>query len=201
MKRIVLFFLLLSGFTAAFSQGFNAELLLGANFSQVDGDQLGGYNKLGLNTGVQINRKISDDWEGAFELRYSMKGAKKVIDPEAPPTFTLKLNYQYVEVPLLVKYTGFDPFTLYAGPSIGVNVQNEREENGIKTSVTDLNKTEVGFHLGGTFYVNQNIGLDLRHSYSLFSVTEKNARSIGPSWFNRTGWYNRLFTIGVVYVP
>ncbi|MGB1037828.1 MAG: outer membrane beta-barrel protein, partial [Bacteroidia bacterium] len=183
------------------SQGFNAELLLGANFSQVDGDQLGGYNKLGLNTGIQINRKISDDWEGAFELRYSMKGAKKVIDPEAPPTFTLKLNYQYVEVPLLAKFTRFDPLTLYAGPSIGVNVQNEREENGIKISETELNKTEIGFHLGGTYYLNQNIGLDLRHSYSLFSVTEKNARSIGPSWFNRTGWYNRLFTIGVVYVP
>ncbi|MGB0850149.1 MAG: outer membrane beta-barrel protein [Bacteroidia bacterium] len=201
MKRIVLFFLLVSGFVLAFSQGFNAELLLGANFSQVDGDQLGGYNKLGLNTGIQINRKISDDWEGAFELRYSMKGAKKVIDPEAPPTFTLKLNYQYVEVPLLAKFTRFDPLTLYAGPSIGVNVQNEREENGIKTSETELNKTEIGFHLGGTYYLNQNIGLDLRHSYSLFSVTEKNARSIGPSWFNRTGWYNRLFTIGVVYVP
>ena len=81
MKKLVLMLWLSSIITAAIAQDFGAQFLVGANFSQVDGDQLGGYNKLGANLGVQIDREITEDWSGAFELRYSMKGAKKVIDP------------------------------------------------------------------------------------------------------------------------
>ena len=61
----------------SYAQDFGAQLFLGANFSQVDGDQMGGYNKLGANVGIQINRPTNNDWESAFEIRYSMKGSKK----------------------------------------------------------------------------------------------------------------------------
>ena len=187
--------------TAAIAQDFGAQFLVGANFSQVDGDQLGGYNKLGANLGVQIDREITEDWSGAFELRYSMKGAKKVIDPKGPPTFSLTLDYQYIEVPLLVKYTKYEKFTLYVGPSVGVNIVGKRFENGIESEVDELRPLELGFNIGGTYYVKEKIGLDLRHSYSMLSLTDNNVVSIGPTWFSRTGWFNRLFTIGVVYRP
>ena len=84
MKHIILLSAILFYSQGIFAQDFGAELLLGANFSQVDGDQLGGYNKLGANIGIQINRDIKEDWDLAFELRYSMKGAKKVQDQENP---------------------------------------------------------------------------------------------------------------------
>lgn len=201
MKKIVLLVFCISCTVYLSAQGFGAELLLGANFSQVDGDQLGGYNKLGANLGVQINREIGEYWQGAFEIRYSMKGAKKVIDPDAPPTFTLKLDYQYIEIPLLIKHTKYDKLAMYAGPSVGVRVVGKRIENGIESEVIELNPLEVGFNIGGTYFVTNKIGLDLRHSYSLLSITDNNVVSLGPTWFDRTGWFNRLFTIGVVYKP
>jgi hypothetical protein len=201
MKKLVIILWLASIVEIANGQGFGAQILAGANFSQVDGDQLGGYNKLGGNLGVQIDRKISEDWTGAFEIRYSMKGAKKVIDPKGPPTFTLKLDYQYIEIPILVKYTKYEKMTLYAGPSLGVKVIGKRIENGIETEVDELNPLELGLNLGGTYFLTKKIGLDLRHSYSLLSVTDNNVVSIGPTWFNRTGWFNRLFTLGVIYRP
>lgn len=201
MKRIALFFLGTSIIVASMAQGFGAEFMLGANFSQVDGDQLGGYNKLGLNVGMQVNRKLQDDWEGAFELRYSMKGAKKVIDPDAPATFTLKLNYQYIEVPIIVKYTKYKKITPYIGPSIGVNVLNERDENGLTSKETELNTTEIGLHLGGIYHFTDKWGVDLRHSYSLVSIRDFPIVVNGPTWFGRAGWYNRLFTVGLVYTP
>ncbi|MFT4827291.1 MAG: opacity protein-like surface antigen [Bacteroidia bacterium] len=181
------------------AQSFGASLLAGANFSQVDGDQLGGYNKLGANLGVQIDRNIKEDWDAAFEIRFSMKGAKKVIDPEAPPTFTLKLSYHYLEVPLLIKYTHFDRFTPYAGPSIGVNVFNQRDENTITSKEEKLNRIEVGFHLGATYHLTDKIGIDLRHSYSLLSVRDYPIVVNSPTVFGRAGWFNRLFTAGIVY--
>lgn len=201
MKRNGLFFLILSSFQVSFSQGFGAEFLLGANFSQVDGDQLAGYNKLGLNLGIQINREIKTDWQAAFEIRYSMKGAKKVIDPEAPPSFDLKLSYHYVEVPLLVKYNGLENITLYAGPSVGVNVVNKRNENGRISEEDELNPMEFGMHLGATYYVSDHLGLDVRHSYSMLSISNMPFIVNSPTWFGRAGWYNRLFTIGITYKP
>jgi opacity protein-like surface antigen len=183
----------------AAAQSFGASLLAGANFSQVDGDQLGGYNKLGANLGVQIDRKLNEDWVAAFEIRFSMKGAKKVIDPEDPPTFTLKLSYHYIEVPLLVKYTHYDRFTPYGGISLGVNVFNQRDENTITTKEEKLNPTEVGFHLGATYHLTDKIGIDLRHSYSLLSVRDFPIVVNSPTVFGRAGWFNRLFTAGIVY--
>lgn len=201
MKRIVSFFFVSMLFFSSYSQNFGAEVLIGANFSQVDGDQLGGYNKLGLNAGIQINRPVNEVWEGAFEIRYSMKGSKKVIDPEGPPTFDLKLSYHYVEVPLLAKYMAVDNFVFCGGPSIGVNVFNERNESGRQSAEEELTLLELGLTLGGTYFITDKVGFDLRHSYSLSSIRDVPIIINSPTWFGRPGWYNRLFTIGITYKP
>lgn len=195
MRIVTILFCFISVYS--FSQDFGAELVLGANFSQVDGDQLGGYNKLGANAGIQINRRVNEMWEGAFEVRFSMKGAKKVLDPEIPEP-DLKLSYHYLEVPLLAKYTRYERVTPYTGLSIGVNVFNERDENSIRTEEEALLPYEVGFILGGTYHLTDKIGLDLRHSYSLVSIRDFPVVVNSPTVFGRAGWYNRLFTAGLV---
>ncbi|PCJ66743.1 MAG: hypothetical protein COA58_04600 [Bacteroidetes bacterium] len=199
MKKIIILLFVLGFWDISLAQSFGAQLVLGANFSQVDGDQLGGYNKLGVNAGIQINREISDDWEAAFEIRYSMKGAKKVIDPKAPATFTLKLNYHYVEVPVLAKYKGFEKLIPFGGISIGINVLKERDENGITSKEPQLNATELGLILGISYQFNDRIAADLRHAYSLSSVRDAPIIINSPTVFGRAGWYNRLFTIGLNY--
>ncbi len=198
MKNIILLSAILFYSQVLFAQDFGAELLLGANFSQVDGDQLGGYNKLGANIGIQINREVKEDWDLAFELRYSMKGAKKVQDQDNPLP-TLKLSYDYLEVPLLIKYQGFEKITPYSGLSVGVNVINERDDNGFIGEETNLDFMEYGFHLGCTYHVTEKLGLDLRHTFSLLSIRNSPSLTNGPRLFGRNGWYNRLFTIGIIY--
>ena len=151
----------------SYAQDFGAQLFLGANFSQVDGDQMGGYNKLGANVGIQINRPINNDWESAFEIRYSMKGSKKVIDPEGPPTPTLDLNYHYLEVPLLVKYLGWEKIEPYGGLSLGVNIFNERDDNGRKRKELKLKKTEIIHHINEDKLDNRLENLDLCETKSV----------------------------------
>lgn len=196
MRLVTILFFFIA--TVCSAQDFGASLVVGANFSQVDGDQLGGYNKLGANVGIQINRRINSDWEGAFEVRFSMKGAKKVLDPEIPQP-DLKLSYHYLEVPLLAKYTKFTKVTPYAGLSIGVNVFNERDENSIRTEEEALNPMEFGFVLGGTYHLTEKVGIDLRHAYSIISIRDYPVIVNSPTVFGRAGWYNRLFTVGLSY--
>lgn len=193
-----LFIIFLSFSISASAQDFEADLLLGANFSQVDGDQFGGYNKLGLNVGIAINREIKEGWEGSFELLYSQKGSKKVLDPDIPEP-SLVLNYHYVEIPLLARYTLNDQIKFYAGPSIGINVFNERDDNGFISEEQALTPLEFALQMGGTYYVNKNLGFDLRHGYSIASVRDYPIVFNSPTWFGRAGWYNRWFTVSVRY--
>lgn len=198
MKKFVATIFILFQFTPSFSQDFGASLLVGANFSQIDGDQFAGYNKLGFNGGIEINRALTSKWETAFELRFSMKGSKKIVDPDIIDP-TLKISYYYLEVPLLAKYNGLESIVPYAGISFGVNVFNERNDNGIITEEEKLKSTEIGAVLGATYNLSDELGIDLRHSYSLLSVRNYPIIVNSPTWFGRAGWYNRLFTIGLKY--
>lgn len=196
MKNI-LFLILFTPSSYIFAQSFGSILKLGVNFSQVDGDQLGGYNKVGINPGVEINRRIDDKWIGAFEIRYSAKGAKKVLDPELPDTY-LKLSYHYIEIPVLAKYQ-FDKFQGIGGISFGVNVFNQRDDNGIVGPELKLKKTEMALHLGASYNFSKRWGAEIRHSYSMSSIRDQSIIVIGPTWFGRAGWYNRLFTVSLNY--
>ena len=197
-KSLMMIFILLLLSTLTKAQDYEADLLLGVNFSQIDGDQFAGYNKLGLNIGFAISRKIAEPWEASFEVRYSQKGSRKVLDPDIPQP-SLVINYHYAEVPLLARYNFTENIQFQAGPSIGVTVFNERNDNGFVKKEEALLGYEVAFHLGGSYHLGEHWSADLRHSYSLFSVRDYPIIFNSPTWFGRAGWYNRLFTVGLRY--
>lgn len=180
------------------AQVYNANIIVGANFSQLDGDQFAGYNKLGLNLGIAISRKVNGPWSAGFELTYSQKGSKKVLDPDIIEP-SLLIAYHYVEVPLLAKYEFRKKFHFYAGPSIGAVVYNKRDDNGIISKEEELNRTELALHMGGSYQLSERWYVDLRHVNSLLSVRDYPLTANSLTWFGRAGWYNRLFTVGLRY--
>jgi hypothetical protein len=197
-SKLYIFCFLLFFSKSACSQGFEAALILGANFSQIDGDQLGGYNKLGVNTGFAISRQIDQSWKWSFEILYAMKGSKKrIVDPQVS-TPSLRIDLHYIEIPLLVRY-GLRNLEFYGGPTIGINVFNRREDNGFISKQMGLRPLEFSLHLGGTYYLGPSWGLDLRHSYSLVSITDKSVNFVPQFIFRRAGMFNRLFSVGLRY--
>ena len=56
MNRIIILFLCLNGF--CLGQNFQAGTIIGINTSQVSGDNLAGFNKLGARLGAFVNKKI-----------------------------------------------------------------------------------------------------------------------------------------------
>ena len=78
---------------------------------------------------------------------------------------------------------------------------NERNESGRQSAEEELTLLELGLTLGGTYFITDKVGFDLRHSYSLSSIRDVPIIINSPTWFGRPGWYNRLFTIGITYKP
>ena len=79
---ICLFSLSLTGF----GQTFSAGLALGFNMSQIDGDKLAGYNKLGVATGARVDAKLDERWKLGMELLFSQMGSS-VGSREIPTIF------------------------------------------------------------------------------------------------------------------
>ena len=83
-------------------QLIDAGLILGANFSQIDGDYLAGFNKLGLNGGAIAQINFNSNWSLSFELSYAQKGSATRPDPDLLNTYKLVLNY--AEIPIAINY-------------------------------------------------------------------------------------------------
>ena len=178
------------------AQDFGAGAIAGLNFAQVDGDQFGGYNKLGFNLGMFVNRKLNEHWYAKGELLFSQKGSKKKLDPDDPAPQIFILKFTYLEMPLIVSYKKRN-VSFELGPSIGVNIRAKNETNLGVQDEKGINRTELALNLGINYRFTETWSFNLRHSNSLLRIG--NPYVGGIYLFSRNGLYNRLFTTTVRY--
>lgn len=193
---VCLYFVLNTGFANA--QFFKASALVGANFSQIDGDHIAGYNKAGLNLGIGISHELNDYKSVGFEIKFAQKGSKLVNDPDATVQRIFIIKSSYVEFPLLFAYTlpDYDFLNVHTGISVGVNVGGTIDD-GIRVTDANFNTIESAFLFGVSYLFNDHFSFRIRHSYSInrIGLNFPNSRR----FINRVGMYNRLFEIGFAY--
>ena len=86
------------------SNRFTARALVGFNAAQIRGDDLAGYDFIGLNAGVHVSYPIGDKWDLGIELLYSQKGSQREMSfSNTDDLFKTKLEYLEVPVMLVVK--------------------------------------------------------------------------------------------------
>lgn len=88
---------------AGFSQRFIGGITGGMNISQIDGDDLAGYNKVGLIGGGYVSTILSDRWQLSLELLYSQQGSRQSSSDGFYGTFD-KIQLNFVEVPVLINF-------------------------------------------------------------------------------------------------
>ncbi|TNE78985.1 MAG: PorT family protein [Bacteroidetes bacterium] len=199
MKRLVLIlslFLLASG---SYAQSFKGALLAGVNLSQVDGDRLSGYNKVGPVFGVAISRGLKENWSLEMDILGSFKGARPRADENNLGTLAFRrLNAIYVEVPFLLRYH-YQKFKFLGGASFGVLVAAQREDNVGTFDVTDSYKRmEFTGIFGATYALNKQWELFSRFSYSLGCVSGVNCGSLFVNPKLRVGYFNNVLAFGLI---
>lgn len=199
MKKLLFPFflgLMLLSCQTAFSQSFNAGLIAGATFSQVDGDKYFGYHKLGFTVGGHVNLPISEHFALQMELKYTLMGAhssvKEVTEYSYYP-YNLSLNY--AEIPLMLQYD-FGHFTVYgksldfirleAGLSLDFLLWHHGELD-FATQYWKLNFFSVTGNFGLHFALGNHLGIGARMMYS-----------ITPMQTNPNG-YNKVIQATVTY--
>lgn len=204
MKKLLFLFFLCTTFSlhAQIQHGedddefrlIDAGIIAGANFSQVDGDFLAGFNKLGFNGGAIAQINFNQSWSIGFEIDYSQKGSRTRPDPDIINTYKLKFNY--AEIPVFVNYKDHNRLIFSAGLAYGRLFSFAEYINGYETIYPEspFKKDELSYHIGGTFLIGENkhFGVNFRFQESIIVI--------GPSNMpNVVGLANRLLSLRGVY--
>jgi len=213
----ILFLFLISSTTEIYSQRFLGAVSAGINLSQVDGDEVYGFKKVGFDGGPSIIFPFGKDkkWSLTMEILFSMNGAYEKGSDTIPPDpskpawyYGYKLNLNYVQVPILVHFTDKKLIAGGLGFSYGQLVSVKEWEDGYQTE-TSLN----GPYALADFRIVADVRLrlwkrlwgNIRYSYSLLPIRSREFydndpdRTIDPEVFTRKQ-YNNVITLRLVYI-
>lgn len=110
MRIYLLILLCLLPVVEIFAQKFEAQIQVGVNASQIDGDVLLGYNKPGLLIGPIVSFPFTDIFALQTGMLYSQKGSRST---QEQPFFIQRLNY--IEMPLAARFHAFEQLDFVAG--------------------------------------------------------------------------------------
>jgi len=148
-------------------QRFIGGLVGGINLTQVDGDKLAGFNKIGFNIGGRVAAILAPRWQLSMELAFTQLGSSRNNNDDPSATID-KLRLNAVEVPVMVNFLEWK-LHVHAGVSY-VRVINYYVEDVFGEDITDLadyNENLFQFIIGASFFFNDHVGLNVNWSKSL----------------------------------
>jgi hypothetical protein len=185
---------------------FGLHALLGVNASQITGDELAGYDKVGIHTGLRGTAELTEKASLSVELLYSVRGSRPdifndIIDPE------INITLQYLDLPVYVTYSdwydetkGYHKAYAAAGFSLGRLIEAttfdhfHMDDDNLEVLAKEFNNTDFSWLLGFGFRLSEHFMITARYtsSITLLLNAEKNqlnANSLRPYFLTFRGEY------------
>ena len=195
---LLIFTFQLSAYNSVWAQRFDAKVFAGLNLCQVDGDDAGKYNHLGLRAGVGTSVALGDEdspWRLMVDIAYSQKGSH--IEHNNG-----NIALQYVELPVMLSYGFIDGrlrFAAGVAPAVLVGAKvtfNKLEDPSRAAKYRRMDWMPLTASL--SFSITDHFVVEARYQNSLLSVYD------GPGpyriWTSNHGAFNRLLSFGAAYV-
>lgn len=173
MKKVFLllsFFVLITATKAQVKFGIKS----GMNISNITGaeDKDDYRSKTGFHIGAFATVPITNELSVQPEVFYSMQGARWDDDNE-------KTSLNYLQVPLLAKYTTVSGFFVVAGPQAGFLLKAEDYNEGEKEDVKQyLKKTDISLAIGAGYNFFRGAAINVRYNAGLVKFYENEKNSV-----------------------
>jgi hypothetical protein len=184
---------------------FYGGLILGTNFTQVDGDSYKGYHNIGLNTGVVVYAKLAPQIAGSLEILFSQKGAKSNGSQLSNGGITLitkqNIRLNYAEIPVQINYFNNKKSNFGGGFSYSQLISSKEEIVGTNKSVVydpdkyPFNKIDINLVLSGQLHLYKGLFAGLRFQYSMLSI-----RNNVDAEYGRAQQFNNVFALRLMYL-
>lgn len=183
------------------NERFNLVLSAGGVGTQVDGDMLGGYDKLGAFAGIYLNKKIGEKSAVDFGLTYVQKGSRKNVSIDDPSYYLLRLNY--VELPLMFSINYKKKYRFEGGLSFAYLFKSHEENSQVGLIDNPFKSYDFCYNVGFGYRITERFYSNLRYSYSLLPIRDFQGNAYrGNFWtrmFNK-GLYNNLLQVSINYI-
>ncbi|GAA5087983.1 porin family protein [Chryseobacterium ginsengisoli] len=155
----------------------------GLNVSSINDDD--SKAKAGFYGGFFANIPVASSFSVQPEVLYNGMGAKD-------KTYSsLKLNLDYISLPVMVQYNVLPELYLEAGPQFSFAISQKVKGDGGSVDVDKAFKGfDLGLGLGAGYYIEQKFGITARYVAGLTDIAEDN-----PGDAIRNG----VFQIGIAY--
>ena len=168
--------------------------------TQIDGDNLGGYNKPGVRVGGWVNTEVWPNTIMQLELEYLQKGSK-ISQREYgynnyQEYYHCRLNY--IQVPLLVKTGLMHRLDGEAGMAAAylTRAMEDKDGSGFIEARPDFTQFELSGLIGLSYWLTVNLAVHVRFNYSLFPVREHPGEQ--TYWLDR-GQFNNVMLFSLYY--
>jgi len=183
------------------------EIIAGANLSQVDGDQVYGFKKFGVNAGFGGILPLGHRFSMSVEVLYSQKGSYQKYSPQPDslsrvPYYSLRLNY--LEAPIMFHFEDRSTWTFGLGFSYGRLVgfkeieHNKSQPWNRPDTISYKTNNEFSIIADLRFRIWKHLKLDAQYSYSLAKIrTRFFEPTPGDSWTRNQ--FNNVITLRLLY--
>jgi hypothetical protein len=179
------------------AQNFGGGLIAGISTSQVSGDQLGGFNKVGFLVGAFTNKSISQLLSLQMEITYIQKGSN---NPKMNKNSISDISLSYIEIPLLLKYQQSNTIAIEGGIETAFLISSSDNDIYGKISATntrEFNTTDIGIFIGLDYSIRPRLTLNSRISNSILPIR---AHASGATFQLNKGQYNSVLRFALNYI-
>lgn len=193
MRKLMIAALAVVGFSATglAQQQVKFGPKAGINLASMSG-QDDAEMKIGFHVGAVAEIKFSDTFSIQPELLYSAQGAKSKSSDD------VKLNNDYINIPIMAKYYFVEGFSVEAGPQIGFLMKAEASNGDATVDMKDYYKSiDFGLGIGLAYDLPQGLFVNARYNIGLSKIGED--QTIGNITIEADDVKNSVIQIGVGY--
>ena len=176
-KLEIFLFLLISLISThyIYAQKFGGGLTVGFNASQIDGDDMAGYHKLGWHGGLNTSYNLNDPWQLNIDFLFSQRGSQSQLIPDDGVELR-KITLNYIELPVYISYQDWKIEGKYykvqgfAGLSAGrlFSVKNALGAKDINSD--NFISNDLSYLLGAKLMFTKHFGMTGRYTRSIFKM-------------------------------
>jgi len=172
MKKIIVAAILVMGSVGAFAQAsIGIGVKGGLNFAKIDGTSSVGQNyksRTGYHFGAFTLIKV-----GKIGIQPEVLFSKQGSKVSQPNTKDVDANFNYINVPIIVKLYTIAGINLQVGPQFGFLSRAEIDDQDIKKSVKN---SDVSLALGAGWDLPFGLKIDARYNLGLTKIDDDPAR-------------------------
>jgi len=201
MKKLVILFaalLITVGASAQFKYGIKAGVniaQIGSSETKAEGETFKGDAsdmKIGFHAGIHMNYSFTDLIGLQYEAVFSMQGGS-----EKEGSSTLKMNLNYINIPILLDIKPAPNFSIFVGPQFGFNISKSASEDGLSISGKDfenvfgkVNVIDIAAVAGIQYAIMGQFLISARYNFGFTKI---------PNIDEVSGACNRVIQIGIGY--